>query len=47
MWVNKHGEKFEDTCRTLQEEGGVFINPKCITLSKTCKEVKACPPTSE
>jgi hypothetical protein len=47
MWVNKHGEKFEQTCRTLQEEGGIFINPKCITLSKTCEEAKACPPTSE
>lgn len=47
MWINKHGEPFAETCRTLQEEGGIFINPRCIRDSKTCDEAKACPPTSE
>ena len=47
MWVNKHGEPFSETCRTLQEEGNIYINPTCIRDAKTCEEAKACPPTSE
>lgn len=47
MWENKHGEPFSETCRTLQEEGNIYINPTCIRDSKTCDEAKACPPTSE
>lgn len=47
MWVNKQGEKFEETCRRLQEEGGIFINPVCVRDAKTCREAKACPPSSE
>ncbi len=47
MWVNKKGEPFAETCRILQEEGNIYINPRCIAGAKTCEEAKACPPTSE
>lgn len=47
MWVNKHGEKFEETCRIAQEEGRIFLDPQCIADAKTCEEAKSCPPSSE
>lgn len=45
MWVNRNGEKFEETCRKLQEEGGIFLDPKCIAAATTCEQVVACPPS--
>lgn len=47
MWVNRNGEKFEETCRTAQEEGGIFLDPKCIAEATTCEQVLACPPSAE
>lgn len=47
MWVNKKGERFQETCRRAQEEGTIFLNPKCIANAKTCEEANVCPPTSE
>lgn len=44
MWVNKKGERFGETCRIAQEEGRLFLNPKCIIAAKTCEEAKECPP---
>ena len=43
MWVNKKGERFKEICERVQEEGGVFLNPRCVSKAKTCKEAKACP----
>jgi len=43
MWVNRHGERFRDTCKTAQEEGGIFLNPKCIANARSCTEVNQCP----
>jgi hypothetical protein len=47
MWVNKNGEKFGDTCRTVQQSGGVFLNPSCITNASTCQEANTCPPATD
>lgn len=43
MWQNKSGEHFATTCKRIQEEGGVYINPKCISNAKTCEELNVCP----
>jgi len=43
MWINRNGEKFEDTCRIAQKEGGIFLNPKCVRGAKTCAEMRNCP----
>lgn len=43
MWVNKLGERFEKTCKTAQQEGRIFINPKCISESDSCEKAKICP----
>jgi len=43
MWVNRHGERFRDTCETAQREGRIFFNPKCITNAKHCTEANRCP----
>lgn len=45
MWVNKNNERFEITCKRLQEEGGIMVNPKCIAEAKDCDTAKACPPS--
>lgn len=43
MWVNRSGERFADTCRKIQDEGGIFLDPRCIASAKTCQEANACP----
>lgn len=43
MWVNRNGERFAATCQTIQDEGGVFLDPKCIANAKTCEEAMSCP----
>jgi|GEM_PF-1931260 len=43
MWVNQHGERFRDTCKTAQGEGRIFFNPKCIANAKRCTEANQCP----
>jgi len=43
MWVNKKGERFEETCRKVQEEALIFVDPRCITNATTCEEVNECP----
>lgn len=45
MWINNQGEGFDETCRRLQEEGGIFLDPKCVSEAQTCDEAKACPPS--
>jgi hypothetical protein len=45
MWINKLGEHFATTCQRIQDQGGVFLNPKCISTAKTCEEAKTCPPS--
>ncbi|AKT40316.1 hypothetical protein [Chondromyces crocatus] len=42
MWVNRLGERFAETCRVTQDEGGVFLNPRCIAGVSACSEVDAC-----
>ncbi|HSN97966.1 MAG TPA: hypothetical protein VLS89_06695 [Candidatus Nanopelagicales bacterium] len=42
MWVNRRGERFAETCRVTQKEGGVFLNPRCIAQVEACSEVDAC-----
>ncbi len=44
MWVNKKSERFEETCRIIQEEGLISINPRCVMEAESCDEAKACPP---
>lgn len=43
MWVNQDGEKFKVTCEIIQDEGLIFLNPKCIASAETCDEANACP----
>ncbi len=43
MWVNRNGERFADTCRTAQSEGGIFFNPRCVAAAQSCEEALACP----
>ena len=43
MWVNKNGERFKQTCETAQEDGRVFLNPKCVGEAASCEEAKKCP----
>jgi len=43
MWVNRRGEEFADTCRRIQTEGGIFIDPACIAGATTCEEANTCP----
>ncbi len=45
MWVNKLGETFAETCRIAQDEGGIFLNPRCVSVAPTCKEINQCPAT--
>jgi hypothetical protein len=47
MWVNSDGETFDVTCRRIQEQGGVFLDPACIAESPTCEEANACPPSQQ
>lgn len=44
MWVNRDGERFAATCRMIQEQGAVPINPRCIAQAETCEEADTCPP---
>lgn len=44
MWVNRSGERFGDTCRMIQEQGAVPLNPRCIASADTCEEAETCPP---
>ena len=46
MWVNKRGERFKETCEKAQEEGLIFLDPKCITDAPTCEEANECPAMS-
>lgn len=43
MWVNRRGERFRDTCRVAQDQGGIFLNPECIARAQSCEEASACP----
>lgn len=43
MWVNKHGERFVQTCQRNQDEGRVFLNPRCVATAASCDIVKKCP----
>lgn len=43
MWINADGEEFADTCLRIQEEGGIFIDPKCISEAESCEEADNCP----
>ena len=43
MWVNARGEGFGDSCRQAQQEGGVFLNPRCIAGAQSCEEADQCP----
>lgn len=43
MWINLHGERFSETCRVVQDEGGIFLNPRCVMEAETCEEVNECP----
>lgn len=47
MWVNKKGERFSQMCETAQEEGEIFLNPKCVAEAIDCEKANQCPPTSE
>lgn len=44
MWVNRRGERFRDTCRVAQDQGGIFLDPQCIAHAQRCEEANACPP---
>lgn len=45
MWVNKRGERFQETCEQAQIEGLIFLNPKCVAEAKTCEGANECPAT--
>lgn len=46
MWVNLDGERFGETCRRVQEQGKIALDPKCIAAAASCKEANSCPPTT-
>lgn len=46
MWINEDGEEFAVTCRIIQKQGGIFIDPECVATAATCEEANECPPTS-
>ena len=46
MWVNKRGERFQETCRKAQEEALIFLDPKCVSTATTCEGANECPTTS-
>lgn len=39
---NLSGAPFAETCRTNQQEGGIWMNPKCLSEIKSCKEIDPC-----
>lgn len=43
LWINEKGELFGVTCQRIQDEGGVFVNPRCLAEATNCKEVEKCP----
>ena len=43
MWVNKKGERFQETCRMAQEEALIFLDPLCISTAATCEGANECP----
>lgn len=43
MWENLRGVAFAETCKIVQEQGGVFVDPSCIASAKNCAEVMTCP----
>ena len=43
MWVNKRGERFQETCRMAQEEALIFLDPRCVSESTTCTGANSCP----
>lgn len=43
MWVNKIDERFGETCRKAQQEGRIFLNPKCVAEAPDCDKAKSCP----
>lgn len=43
IWVNKNGERYAETCRVVQEEGMIFLNPRCIASALNCTEANECP----
>jgi hypothetical protein len=43
MWINKLGERFAQTCRRVQDEGGVFLNPRCVATAASCDIAMKCP----
>jgi hypothetical protein len=47
MWVNSDGETFDETCRRIQEGGGIFLDPVCIAEAPTCEEANVCPPSQQ
>jgi hypothetical protein len=47
MWINKRGERFADMCKKAQEEGEIFLNPKCVAEATDCEKANQCPPSSE
>lgn len=36
---------FTEICHRVQEEGGIFLNPKCVATAATCDVAKSCPPS--
>jgi hypothetical protein len=35
-------EGFTEMCHRVQEEGGIFLNPKCVATAASCDAVKKC-----
>lgn len=43
MWINQRGVPFREICRAAQEDGNIFLDPRCISEAKDCEEAKSCP----
>ncbi len=43
MWVNKRGERFQETCRKAQEEALIFLDPACVATATACAAANECP----
>lgn len=37
-------DNFTEICKRVQEDGMIFLNPKCIANATTCDIAKSCPP---
>jgi hypothetical protein len=38
----KKGTRFKDVCEDVQKNGGVFLNPRCLSNITDCNQIDIC-----